>query len=59
MEQVMKIEKLISLFQYQILNFSTLILLYKIFKVARLTIAHKIDLNNTHTDLLRSNIYKK
>ena len=58
-EQVTEIEKLISLFQHQILDLLNLTLQNKTLKAARLTKADRVALNFTNTELLTANTQKK
>ncbi len=59
MEQVVELEELITLFWYQILDLPKLILLYKTLKAARLSMANRMLLNYTNTELLTVNTQKK
>ena len=58
-EQVTEVEKLVSLFRHQTLNFLKFTLLHKTMKAARLAIADRVILNHTNTKPLAINIPKK
>ena len=58
-EQVTKIEELISLFRHHILDMPKHTLLHKTLKSARLAMADRVVLNCNNTDLLAANTQKK
>ncbi len=58
-EQVIKVEELISLFQHQMLDLPKLALLYQTLKVARLVMADRVVLNHINTEFLATNIQKQ
>ncbi len=58
-EQVIEVEELVSLFWDQTLDLAKLILLHKTFKEAKLTMANRVILNRTNTELLAANTQKK
>ena len=58
-EQVTKVEELISLFRHQTLDLLKLTFLHKTLKAARLAMADKVVLNRTNTELLAANTQKK
>lgn len=58
-KQINKVEKLISLFCYETLDFPKLTFLYKTLKVSRLTMADSIVLNHTNTEFFVANTRKK
>lgn len=58
-EQIIQIEELIALCQYQKFDSPKLTLFYKTLKAARLVMFNKIVLNRTNIDLLAAKTQKK
>ena len=58
-KQVLEIEKLILLFQHPNLDSRKLAILHKTLKVARFTMADRVILSYTNTELLVANMQKK
>ena len=58
-KKVNKVKKLMSLFRNKILDLTKLIIIYKTLKAVKYTIANKIILNYTNTELLAANMQNK
>ncbi len=54
-----EVEELDSLFRHQTLDFSKLTFLHKTLKAARLSMANRVVLKRTNTELLSANLQKK